>query len=294
MKSEVVCAGEVMVELAPAGSAGRYQRAYAGDSFNTAVYLARAGIHTRYLTRLGDDAGSAGALRLMREEQIDVSLVSRDAGRSIGLYLIDNDETGERTFTYYRDSSPARQMFDVPIECQARVFYFTGITLAVTRTGQANLITLLASLQASGCQVVFDPNYRSQLWADPDQAGSACLSVLPYCDMVLPTQGDDLALWGFRTAQESIQFYRRHGASEVVVKGDDLQVEVWSPAGCARRKAERVTAVDTTGAGDAFNAAYLASRLKVRDLEQSLAAAQQLAAEVVMHHGAIIPLRGER
>ncbi len=289
--------------LAPAGEkkggqgggvGATYQRAFAGDSFNTAVYLARSGIRTRYLTRLGDDAGSEGALQRMMAEQIDASLIDRAPGRCIGLYLIDNDAEGERTFTYYRESSPARQLFDAPLKLRASVFYFTGITLAITRSGHANLVALLASLRAADCQIAFDPNYRALLWESLAQARSCCMAVLPYCDVVLPTLGDDQALWGHESVTSSIDFYRGLGATEVVVKGEDLQVEAWSGSSHAKRKAEPVAAVDTTGAGDAFNAAYLASRLQGADLEASLAAAQGLAAEVVQHRGAIIPVSSGR
>ena len=285
-----------MLELAPTGCSNRYQRAFAGDSFNTAVYLARAGIPTSYLTRLGDDRASLEVLRFMQAEGIDSSLVEIAEGRNIGLYLIENDDHGERTFTYYRDSSPARELFDEPrvldgSALEADVFYFTGITLAVTRSGQDNLLRLLAALRKAGDQIIFDPNYRPRLWDDVAQARDCCMAVLPYCDLILPTQEDDLALWAMASADQSIDFYRRHGVGEVVVKGPELRVQAWSRTGSATRQAEAIAAVDTTGAGDAFNAGYLASRLAGVGLEQSLAAAQQLAARVVRHHGAILPLQ---
>jgi 2-dehydro-3-deoxygluconokinase len=283
-----------MLELAPTGCGNSYQRAFAGDSFNTAVYLARAAIPTTYLTRLGDDKASAEALQFMQAEGIDSSLIEIAEGCNIGLYLIDNDDSGERTFTYYRDSSPARRLFDEPRALTASVlgadvFYFTGITLAVTRSGRKNLLRLLAALKETGCQIIFDPNYRPRLWDDVAQARSCCLAVLRHCDLILPTQEDDLALWAIGDADQSIDFYRQLGASEVVVKGAERTVQAWTSSGRATRKAEAIAAVDTTGAGDAFNAGYLASRLAGVNLEPSLAAAQQLAARVVQHHGAILP-----
>ena len=208
------------MEFAPAGSGRSYQRAFAGDSFNTAVYLARAAQSVRYLTRLGDDDSSTGALRMMTEEGIDPSLVQRQADGNMGLYLIENDDSGERSFTYYRDGSPARRLFDQPLKLSADVFYFTGITLAVTRSGRENLIRLLADLQQAGCWLVFDPNYRPRLWDGVAQAQAACADVLPFCNLVLPTLADDQALWGLGEAMESVVFYREHGAAEVVVKGD--------------------------------------------------------------------------
>lgn len=278
-----------MVEFAPTDRPDTYRRSFAGDSFNTAVYLARAGVSTRYLTRLGDDAGSAAALEAMRDEHIDCSLVARDSGANIGLYLIDNDDAGERSFSYYRDSSPARRLFDAPLEIQTATFYFTGITLAITGSGRANLLALLESLKGAGTQIVFDPNHRPQLWPDADEARRACLSVLPFCDLLLPTQDDDAQLWGHKTAAASIDFYRGQGAGEVVVKGADLRVVAWCDGDEAARQAEPVPALDTTGAGDAFNAAYLARRLAGADLASALACGQALAAQVVRHRGAILP-----
>ncbi|PNA09928.1 sugar kinase, partial [Pseudomonas sp. MPR-R1B] len=53
-KPAVVCVGEVMIELSR-GNEGRYGQAFGGDTFNTAVYLARAGVPAAYATAMGDD-----------------------------------------------------------------------------------------------------------------------------------------------------------------------------------------------------------------------------------------------
>ena len=278
-----------MLEFAPGGASELYQRSFAGDSFNTAVYMARAGLPTRYLTRLGDDTASMEIVAYMQAQGIDTSLVSHTPGRNPGLYLISNDSSGERTFSYYRDSSPARETFDEPIDLQADVFYFTGITLAVTRSGLVNLVELLRTLQAGATRIVFDPNYRPTLWKDPAQARSHYEAVLGHCQTVLPTLGDDRMIWGVDSAQESVDFYRARGAQEIVVKGDDYSAHAWSQDDQAKRKADPVPAADTTGAGDAFNAGYLACRLQGHNMASSLAAAQALAARVVQHRGAILP-----
>ena len=286
---DILCAGEVMVELAPVEGATDYRRSYAGDSFNTAVYLARLGLATAYLTRLGDDTAAGDILALMRREALDSSLVQRIAGCNTGLYLIDNDPDGERHFTYYRDRAPVRQLFDQPVFVDTPVFYFTGITLAVTRTGLENFQACLQALQHSGTQIVFDPNFRPHLWHSPAQAESHYQAILPYCHLVLPSLEDDRNLWGLQSTQESLSFYRQYGAREVVVKGGMLLAEAWCELESASRTAEPRQAIDTTGAGDAFNAGYLARRLRGASMEESLGTAQTLAAKVVQHRGAIIP-----
>jgi 2-dehydro-3-deoxygluconokinase len=100
-----------MVELAR-GEDGRFGQAFGGDTFNTSVYLSRCGVSTAYATALGDDPYSAGIVELAAREGIETDLVIRRSGRMPGLYLIETSAAGERTFHYWRDRAPARELLD--------------------------------------------------------------------------------------------------------------------------------------------------------------------------------------
>lgn len=279
-----------MLEMAATGQDGLYARGIAGDSFNTAVYLAREGLSVSYLTRLGDDSASDRILARLTTENIDTAAITRCRGRSPGLYLIDNDANGERQFSYWRDRAPARELFDtLPHRLNCDVFYFTGITLAVTRSGIGNLLRLLQQLRDQGTRIIFDPNYRPRLWQDVEQARFHYQQVIPLCDTVLPTLEDECALWGPRTADECLAFYQKQGVSEIVIKGDQLTTLACAGGERLSRQAEAVAAMDTTGAGDAYNAGYLAVRLTGGDLQDAISNAQKLSAAVVQHRGAILP-----
>ena len=112
-KSRVICVGEVMVELSR-GNDGRYGMGFGGDTFNTAVYLARAGIPAAYATAMGDDPYSDGLMALATAEGVNGDLIRRMRGRMPGLYLIETDAKGERKFYYWRETSPARDLFELP------------------------------------------------------------------------------------------------------------------------------------------------------------------------------------
>src|SRR3954469_2623988 len=99
-KPGVVCVGEVMVEFSR-GNDGRYGQAFGGDTFNTAVYLARAGIPAAYATAMGDDPYSDALLALATAEGVDSELIARVPGRMPGLYTIETDDSGERNFYSY-------------------------------------------------------------------------------------------------------------------------------------------------------------------------------------------------
>src|SRR5438874_164136 len=84
--NRVICVGEVMVELAR-GADNRYGLSFGGDTFNTAVYLARAGIPAAYATALGDDPFSDRLKALITAEGVNSDLIVRVPGRMPGLYV---------------------------------------------------------------------------------------------------------------------------------------------------------------------------------------------------------------
>lgn len=280
-----------MIEMAATDAHGGYQRGYAGDSYNTAVYLARAGLSVSYLTRLGQSAFSKDILRQLEQENIDTRHIECAPNEEVGLYTIQNDESGERTFSYWRAQSAATALFrELPALSNTDVFYFTGITAAVTRAHEDHLVKLLEQLKLQGTRIAFDPNYRPALWASPEQARAAVHRLLPLCDIVLPTLDDERALHGVANSKECTARLAQYTIDELVLKCDDGYVSVLHAGETTTAQANMVAAVDTTGAGDAFNAGYLAARFDGQPIAQALGAGQALAAQVVQHHGAILPL----
>ena len=120
------------------GGDGRFGMACGGDTFNTAVYLARAGIDVAYATALGDDPYSDGIVSMAAAEGIETDLILRVPGRLPGLYMIETDQKGERRFRYWRGEAPARELFELPdwnriaeAMLGARLIFFSGITLSL-------------------------------------------------------------------------------------------------------------------------------------------------------------------
>lgn len=285
----ICCAGEVMIEFAATGKRHQYSQGFAGDSYNTAIYLAREGLQVDYLTRLGDDALSGEIIEQLCNEGVGVDAVVRCAGRQPGLYLINNDADGERHFSYWRSRSPARELFDQPLPLQGLdAFYFTGITLATCRNDIKNLVALIERLRTENCSIIFDPNFRPGLWDTLQQARNHYQQVLGLCDILLPGLDDDRQLWGVETIEQCREHYLQYAPRELVIKGDNLTTHAWIADNYTQKQARQVPAIDTTGAGDSFNAGYLAARLQGLNIDTAIETAQQLAARVVQHRGAVI------
>lgn len=296
----IVALGECMVELAR-GSDGRYGLSYGGDTFNTSVYLARCGVETGYATLLGDDPYSNGILSLAREEGIAVDLIRQRPGRTAGLYLIETSSSGERTFHYWRDRAPARELFDATDDITARVsdrmtrsavVYLSGITLSLY--GEAALDRLAAALQGArkaGARIAMDGNFRPRGWAgDRDRARSVFERFWRLTDIALPSVEDEGLLWGDGEWEAAARRLESFGIREIVIKCGTDPARCIGPDATATVPLPAVAApVDTSAAGDSFNAAYLARRLQGDKPASAALAGHRLAAVVVQHRGAVVP-----
>lgn len=289
----IVAVGECMLELRADGD--HWHLGHGGDTFNTAVYLARLDEDVAYLTALGDDPFSDAMRMAWQNEGLRLDLVLTAAQRLPGLYAIQTDAAGERSFHYWRDQAAVRDLFRLP-DCtaaldaaaDAQLLYISGITLALfDAAGRAALGTLARRVRDAGGDVAFDPNYRPGLWSEPGAARAAIATFAPVVTIVLPTFDDEAALYGDTSPALTHARWRAAGVRESIVK--------LGAAGCMLDDGSLVaptaplTPVDTTGAGDAFNAGYLAARRRGLPAAGAAAFANRLAGRVIGCRGAILP-----
>ncbi len=293
--------GECMIELSDPRDGGM-TLAFGGDTLNTSVYLARlgagAGIAVDYVTALGDDPYSDQMIGAWRREGLGTGHVARLPGRLPGLYAIRTDTAGERSFYYWRSAAAARDLFKSAeadrLADRLRdhdMLYLSGITLSILDgDGRAALTDLVRRARGDGAVIAFDSNYRPRGWPEPAEARAVMDEMLRHVDIALPTLDDEQALSGVADTAACIDRIAALGVPEIVVKD--------GPRACAIRHDGRrtevmptavATPVDTTAAGDSFNAGYLATRLTGGDPETAARTGHRLAAEVIRHRGAIIP-----
>lgn len=296
---QVVSIGECMVELTRGGD-GRYGLAFGGDTFNTAVYMARCGAPVAYATLLADDPYSAGIRALAEAEGVSRALMGTLAGRMPGLYLIETTAAGERTFWYWRERAAARELFDTPAAVaevgetmrQAAIVYFSGVTLSLySPAGLDRMAALIGEAKAAGARIAMDSNYRPRGWSgDVARARAVFERFWSLADLALPTFDDEAALWGDPTPAATVERLGRLGVMEMVVKlGEKGAVVV--AGGTSREVAcpQALSPLDTTAAGDSFNAGYLARRRSGDAPADAALFAHRLAGIVIQHRGAIVP-----
>lgn len=292
-----VAIGEAMIELAPLG-AGSYARGFAGDTFNTIWHMGQIlgdAAQTGFVTRVGRDSLSDAFVTEMAADGLDVSGVSRDAERGMGLYLIELDGV-ERSFHYWRDTSAARRLADDKAGLAAAlrgagVVHLSGITLAILPpAARETLFELLAEARRVGTLVAFDPNIRPRLWSTPHELTATLARMLALTDIALPSFDDEAAHWPDAEPGDTIGRLASAGVREVVVKNGAGGVHVYADALTVEVPTPEVEGIrDTTGAGDAFNAGYLSARLLGIDPATAVQTGQRVSAAVLRTPGARAP-----
>lgn len=297
---KIVFIGECMIEEHDDG-----QFRYGGDTLNTALYLARTNkdINVCYATAVGIDHDSGLLLSQWKKEGINTSYCIGLVDKSPGRYKIQTNSLGERKFSYQRERSAARHYVEeMPTRLQNDLLeeridycYLSGISLAILSKPQRQKIyQLLAAFRGNGGKVIFDNNYRPQLWKK-SEALVEYDSIMRLTDIAFLTDEDEYQLYpDLQSVAAIIDRTRVFGVKEVIVKQGNNPCTIVTEHNVKHVDAEQLdksNIVDTCAAGDAFAAGYLAKRLSGQPIIESATFAHQLAARVIQYSGAIIPQR---
>jgi 2-dehydro-3-deoxygluconokinase len=298
---QLLCVGEAMAELRQE-EAG-FAVGFAGDSFNTAIYCSRVLKNpgaVGYLTRIGRDPLSQGFLRLARAEGLDCTSIGRDQECNIGIYAVQTDDAGERSFHYWRAASAARRLFqeedDFAPLGRCKILFFSAITLAILPAPvRARFLDHVAGLRRThGIKVAFDSNYRPRLWENVETARETVDRAWRLTDIALPSNDDEISLFGDADDDAVLARLRRCGCRRGALKraaAGPLALEDISRA--LPRFAPAGQVLDSTAAGDSFNGAYLAALLSGADVVTCLSWGHALARQVVAKSGAIVDVELE-
>lgn len=298
---KIGCIGECMLELSQFNpKTDTCHVAVSGDTLNTAAYLARLlpeGVATvSYITVLGADCYSDWMVSRIASFGIRTAFIARDLDRRPGLYAIETDPSGERKFHYWRSDSAARRLSEqgllkAEVLLNFDLVYLSGITLAILDdAGREELLESCRTFRAKGGKVAFDSNYRPQLWAGVDIARDALAAQWAECDFAFPSLDDEMALWGEASSEEVLSRIAAFSDCEIAMKTGGPKVWLGSPDKqayeVALEPAELV--VDTTAAGDSFNAGYLAGHLTGASPFRSAELGHKIACQVIAQKGAIV------
>lgn len=292
--AEVYTFGECMVVMYPPDpvtidDAPLLKWDIGGAEANCAIALTRLGVSVQYQTRIGNDPFGRKMVEILAGEGVDTSQISIDATRPTGVFFREWLPDGLRRVFYYRAGSAASNMGPEDITPErlqgVKVMHLTGITPALSERAAAACTHAVALAKQAGVMITFDPNFRPRLWSA--EAARATLTPLAAAsDILLMGHEDAAALFGEGDDEHYLASAVALGIKTVVLKraergalaihdGERFEAEVV--------KAERV--IDPVGAGDGFDAGFIAARLRGKSIPEALHIGAVVGAGSVAHLG---------
>ena len=297
---KIACIGEAMIEMIVDADGKQAALGVAGDSMNTAVYLARClgpEYHVAFASMIGTDPLSARIESFIASEGVSTEFLKKHPTLLPGLYTIETNASGERSFSYWRSASAARHMFSsdqgLSFDDLAGfdIIFMSAISLAILpQAVRDQFFSWLTTFRSRGGQFAFDSNYRPALWTDQEEAKREISRGWTHCDIALPSIDDEMALFGDACESDVLKRFKSYGVHTGALKrGAFGPISIGDNARDLHPYKPAVKIVDTTAAGDSFNGGFLAHYLQTKNLAEAMQSGHDLANIVIGYRGAIIP-----
>lgn len=265
MMFDIITMGELLFDFSYSGKSPKGNNTYeanpGGAPANVAVGARRLGAATSFMGKIGGDALSSGLEAALNENGVDTSSLVISKDFNTALTFVQLDKKGDRSFTFYRNSSADMNItcgdIDKDILSQSRLFHFGSLTLTNEPSRSATIYAMNIA-KKNGLMVSFDPNYRAMLWRNEQEAAKVIRTVLPYCDILKVSKEELQLLTGNTMVQESMRSLHDEFGIPMIFATFGSDGSAWLYQGCyGEQEAFDVKTVDTTGAGDSFVAAIL-------------------------------------
>ncbi len=298
MKINVCSIGEAMIEISNIKNS-LYNQSFAGDTLNFCNYLDKKKLNAFFLSAIGKSEINQSLLNFVKSKKISTKYIKQINQFELGLYLIKNKDNGEKQFFYWRDESAAKQYFNnidfLNLFKDLENFdyiYFSGITLSIIHISKLNnFIRLLKLLKNKKIKIVFDLNIRPSRW-NKKNLNIFLDSVLKFVDICF-LSGEDMNYWKNKNNTKSYeQIVRKYKIKHSIFRKNAEYTYVFlNKTRYVFKNKLLKKVVDTSGAGDGFNAAYLSNFIVNNDPVLALKAGSSLGSKIVMKKGAIVDVK---
>lgn len=253
--------------------------------------VARLGHGAGIIGGVGNDDFGRCLLDRLDRDGVDRRLVSVFEGVATGVAFVTYRQDGSRQFIYHIGNTPAamRKAPDVSGIAAPAFFHVMGCSLLASDAFRAEILQTLAAFAARGAKVSFDPNLRVELLG-PRGLEEVVQPVLARCSVLQPGVEELLALARARTVEDAVQRLFQNPVLEVIaLKRGSRGCTVFTRERSFELGVFRVEPVDPTGAGDAFDAAFLCGLLERKPLE---VCARMATAAAALNTAAFGPMEG--
>jgi 2-dehydro-3-deoxygluconokinase len=292
---DVITFGEAMTMFmaekpGPLHEIKHYTKELAGAETNVAIGLARLGLRTGWVSKVGNDPFGTFIMKRLQEESVNTDCVLVDSEYATGFQIKSKVEVGDPEVCYFRKNSAASHLhssdFNQNYFLAAKHMHMTGIPLAVSASMREFALHALISMKAAGRTVSFDPNLRPTLWASKEEMIFTINEAAKQANYVLPGIEEGKILTGYENPEDIASYYLDAGVELVVIKLGEQGAFFKTAREQGMVEGIKVThIVDTVGAGDGFAVGLLSGLLQNDSLTQSVMRANAIGSLAVQSPG---------
>ena len=283
----VIAIGEALIDFIPhekgraLNDVENFLRVPGGAPLNVAAAVAKLGGKSQMLTKLGQDGFGDAILNEVKPLGVDVSRISRTNEANTALAFVSLREDGERDFSFYRNPS-ADMLLSAEEICvedfnEKDILHFCSVSLIDAPIKEAHRRAIEIAKE-KGCLISFDPNVRLPLWKNPEDCRKAILEFLPLSNIVKISDEELEFITGIKDEKEALDFLLTGDVKVIIYTKGTNGAEFITKERVIFSPSFKVSAQDTTGAGDSFIGSLL---YQVAEGEYSLEQLVDLSEEKV-------------
>lgn len=284
---KVIAIGEALIDFIPhekgraLNNVENFLRVPGGAPLNVAAAVAKLGGKSQMLTKLGQDGFGDAILNEVKPLGVDVSRISRTKEANTALAFVSLREDGERDFSFYRNPS-ADMLLSAEEICsedfnERDILHFCSVSLIDAPIKEAHRRAIEIAKE-KGCLISFDPNVRLPLWKQPEDCRKAILEFLPLSNIVKISDEELEFITGIKDEKEALDSLLTGDVKVIIYTKGTNGAEFITKERVIFSPSFKVSAQDTTGAGDSFIGSLL---YQVAEGEHSLEELVTLSEEKV-------------
>ncbi len=256
MNKGVISLGEALIDFIPLDQGNlTYQKSPGGAPANVSVGLARLGVKSTFLGKVGDDVLGRFLQETLSNYGVDVSTMILTESARTGVVFVTNAEDGERSFDFYINPSADRflnsEEINEAVFTKHRILHFGSISM-ISEPSRSATKKAVQTAKDKGMLISYDPNLRLGLWESEERAKETIVSMLSEADILKLSEEELTFITGEENIEAGIKKLAHYRIPVIFITMGGEGSLVFTPEYSLRVPAMKVKAVDTTGAGDAF------------------------------------------
>ena len=252
-----------------------------GAAANTATWMAHQGNQVFFVSRVGNDAAGRAVISELDAWRIEHKEIQQSEGKT-GVVVVIVDKTGQRTMFPDSGANSGLSITDLPNLTNFDAAFLSGYSL-FNPASTKGVEEIIAAIKGAGIPLIFDP---ASVGTISHFGLEKAMSYLNQMDVILPNEEEALFLSQSSTIDEALSNLKKHTSTVVIKCGDRGAYGVAHSREPIFATTTALTPIDTTGAGDAFAAAFIPKWITTHDLQESMAAGNALAGQCVTIIGA--------